>query len=127
VFKDPTSPARFRDDCRDYRIDSGRVDRLFQRLAAKRAEYAGRLVIRTTQFRGCGGEHCGAGRSVLYIDSLGHVLPCTLTDNTVWRAKAAGLDVGAAMDLYARELGELPASSCTALLQVSAAGLVPAP
>ncbi|MFI4973624.1 MAG: radical SAM protein [Caulobacterales bacterium] len=117
VFKDPVSPARFRDDCRDYRIASGQVDRLFERLAAARAAYAGRLVIRTTQFRGCGAETCGAGRSVIYIDSLGRVLPCTLTDNREWRARVSGLDVGEAMDLYARELSELPASSCAALLQ----------
>jgi len=127
VFKDPNSPARFRDDCRDYRIDQGRVATLFELLAAKRAEYAGRLVIRTTQFQGCGGEGCGAGRSVLYIDALGRVLPCTLTDNAVWRARAAGLDVGAAMDLYARELSDLPASSCTALLRPTQPSLALSP
>jgi MoaA/NifB/PqqE/SkfB family radical SAM enzyme len=117
VFKDPTSPARFRDDCRDYRIADSRVDRLFERVAAKRAEYAGRMVIRTTQFRGCGGETCGAGSTVLYIDSLGRLLPCTLTDNTVWRERAEGLSVGAAMDMYAREIVDLPASSCVTLLR----------
>ena len=36
VFKDPTSPARFRDDCRDYAIEPSMVDRLFDRLTAKR-------------------------------------------------------------------------------------------
>ena len=117
VFKDPTSPARFRDDCRDYTIERSRVDALFDRLTAKRAEYAGRMVIRTTQFRGCGGEECGAGRSVLYIDSLGRLLPCTLTDNTVWRERAAGLGIGEAMDMYAREIDGLPASSCVSLLR----------
>jgi MoaA/NifB/PqqE/SkfB family radical SAM enzyme len=117
VFKDPTSPARFRDDCRDYTIERSMVDRLFERLEVKRREYAGRMVIRTTQFRGCGGEECGAGRSVLYIDSLGRLLPCTLTDNTVWRRRVEGLSIGAAMDMYAREVGDLPASSCTSLLQ----------
>lgn len=116
VFKDPSSPARFREDCREYRIPAGHVDRLYARLAKKRAEYAGRLVIRTTQFRGCAGETCGAGRSVLYIDALGRLLPCTLTDNRLWRDRVAGLDVGAAMDLYARELPELPQSSCVPLL-----------
>lgn len=117
VFKDPTSPARFRDDCRDYTIERSRADALFDRLTAKRAEYAGRMVIRTTQFRGCGGEECGAGRSVLYIDSLGRLLPCTLTDNTVWRERAAGLGIGEAMDMYAREIDGLPASSCVSLLR----------
>jgi MoaA/NifB/PqqE/SkfB family radical SAM enzyme len=117
VFKDPTSPARFRDDCRDYTIERSRADALFDRLAAKRAEYAGRMVIRTTQFRGCGGEECGAGRSVLYIDSLGRLLPCTLTDNTVWRERADGLGIGEAMDMYAREIDGLPASSCVPLLR----------
>ena len=75
------------------------------------------MVIRTTQFRGCGGEECGAGRSVLYIDSLGRLLPCTLTDNTVWRERAAGIGIGEAMDMYAREIADLPASSCASLLQ----------
>jgi MoaA/NifB/PqqE/SkfB family radical SAM enzyme len=117
VFKDPTSPARFRDDCRDYTIERSRADALFDRLAVKRAEYAGRMVIRTTQFRGCGGEECGAGRSVLYIDSLGRPLPCTLTDNTVWRERADGLGIGEAMDMYAREIDGLPASSCVPLLR----------
>ncbi len=117
VFKDPTSPARFRDDCRDYRVETSYVDRLFERLAAKRGEYEGRMVIRTTQFRGCGGETCGAGRSVLYIDALGRLLPCTLTDNTVWRERAAGMTVGAAMDMYAQEIVDLPPSSCVTLLR----------
>ncbi len=117
VFKDPTSPARFRDDCRDYRIGPSQVDLLFERVMAKREEYDGRMVIRTTQFRGCGGEECGAGRSVLYIDALGRLLPCTLTDNSVWRDRVAGIDVGAAMDMYAREIRDLPPSSCVPLLR----------
>ena len=119
VFKDPSSPARFRDDCRDYRISNAHVDRLRPRLEKKRAEYEGRLVIRTTQFWSCGGETCGAGRSVLYIDALGRLLPCTLTDNRIWRERSAGLDIGAAMDLYARELPELPPSSCVPLLKAT--------
>ena len=119
VFKDPTSPARFRDDCRVYRIADARVASLYERLTAKRAEYDGRMVIRTTQFRGCGGETCGAGRSVLYLDSRGRLLPCTLTDNSVWRERvdAEDLGIGDAMDLYAREITGLPASSCVSLLQ----------
>lgn len=121
VFKDPNSPARFRDDCRDYTIERSTVDRLFERLEAKRQEYAGRMVIRTTQFRGCGGEECGAGRSVLYIDALGRLLPCTLTDNTEWRLRAHGLGIGEAMDMYAREIDELPASSCVSLLRAQVA------
>ncbi len=124
VFKDPTSPARFRDDCRDYRIGPSQADLLFERVAAKREEYGGRMVIRTTQFRGCGGEECGAGRSVLYIDALGRLLPCTLTDNVVWRDRAAGMDVGAAMDMYAREIGDLPPSSCVSLLRAQASTAV---
>ena len=117
VFKDPSSPARFRDDCRDYRIESALVEGLFERLAAKREEYAGRMVIRTTQFRTCGGETCGAGHSVLYIDALGRLLPCTLTENSGWRERVAGMSVGEAMDLYAREIVDLPASSCVPLLR----------
>ncbi|MEO5680063.1 MAG: hypothetical protein ABIS47_10380, partial [Acidimicrobiales bacterium] len=117
VFKDPSSPARFRDDCRDYRIAPSQAESLFDLVTAKRQEYDGRMVIRTTQFRGCGGETCGAGRSVFYIDSLGCLLPCTLTDNTWWRERVDGLGIGEAMDVYQRELGDLPASSCVPLLQ----------
>ena len=73
------------------------------------------MVIRTTQFRGCEGEECGAGRSVLYIDALGRLLPCTLTDNTAWRGRADGIGIGEAMDMYAREITDLPASSCVEL------------
>jgi len=116
VFKDPTSRARFRDDCRDYKIADSQVAGLFERLAAKRRAYAGRLVIRTTQFQGCGGETCGAGKSVLYIDAVGRLLPCTLTDNDAWRARVEGLSIGEVMDLYAREITALPASSCAHLL-----------
>ena len=116
VFKDPTSPARFRDDCRDYRIAPSQAEALFDLVDAKRREHGGRIVIRTTQFRGCGGEECGAGRSVFYIDSVGRLLPCTLTDNAPWRSRVEGLSVGEAMDLYAAELDRLPASSCVPLL-----------
>ncbi|MDQ1367444.1 MAG: hypothetical protein QOJ52_3107 [Acidimicrobiaceae bacterium] len=126
VFKDPSSPARFRDDCRDYKIPRSDADLLFERLSVKRLEYSGRLVIRTTQFRGCGGEVCGAGKSVLYIDALGRLLPCTLTDNTVWRQRVAGLGIGEAMDMYARDIGDLPASSCTALLAAQPASVATA-
>ena len=126
VFKDPVSPARFRVDCRDYRIADDRAERLRERLARKRAEYEGRLVIRTTQFWGGGGESCGAGRSVLYIDALGRLLPCTLTDNRIWRERTAGLDIGAAMDLYAREMPPLPASSCVRLLTAATSAAAPA-
>ncbi|MGI8685179.1 MAG: radical SAM protein [Acidimicrobiales bacterium] len=117
VFKDPSSPARFRDDCRDYRIAPSQAESLFDLVTAKRKEYDGRMVIRTTQFRGCGGETCGAGRSVFYIDSLGRLLPCTLTDNEWWRERVDGLGIGEAMDVYEREVGDLPASSCVSLLQ----------
>ncbi|MEO5678660.1 MAG: radical SAM protein, partial [Acidimicrobiales bacterium] len=97
VFKDPSSPASFRDDCRDYRIAPPQAESLFDLVTAKRQQYDGRMVIRTTQFRGCGGETCGAGRSVFYIDSLGCLLPCTLTDNTWWRERVDGLGIGEAM------------------------------
>ena len=120
VFKDPSSPARFRDDCRDYRIAPSQAESLFDLVTAKREEYGGRMVIRTTQFRGCGGETCGAGRSVFYIDSLGRLLPCTLTDNSGWRERVDGLSIGEAMDVYRSELGDLPDSSCVPLLRAQA-------
>jgi len=121
VFKDPNSPARFRDDCRDYKIGPDRIGALFGLIEAKRAQYAGRLAIRTTQFRGCGGESCGAGHSVLYVDALGRILPCTLTDNSLWRDRVAGMGAADAIALYRREITDLPASSCARLLRPEAA------
>jgi MoaA/NifB/PqqE/SkfB family radical SAM enzyme len=85
IFQAPNSKARFRDDCCVYRIDEQRLDELFELIQRKRREYQGRVVIRTTQFRGSASETCGAGRSVLYLDATGCLLPCTLTDNRAYR------------------------------------------
>lgn len=116
VFKDPTSLARFRDDCRVYRVDHSRVARLFELIARKREEYCGRMVIRTTQFTGDPHEKCGAGRSVLYVDSTGCLLPCTLTDNTRYRDVVRNMSVKDALRYYRESLPPLPASSCVTLL-----------
>ncbi|MGH9279433.1 MAG: radical SAM protein, partial [Acidimicrobiales bacterium] len=45
IFKDPESPARFRLDCRDHRIDGDQRRGLFDLVARKREELRGRLVI----------------------------------------------------------------------------------
>jgi MoaA/NifB/PqqE/SkfB family radical SAM enzyme len=118
IFKDPTSVARFRDDCRDYRIDAAQVEALFELVERKRIEYAGRLVIRTTQFRGGAEEHCGAGRSVLYLDSTGCLLPCTLTDNRAFYERIGRLGIKDTVRYYREQLPALPASSCVPLFQI---------
>ena len=116
IFKDPNSPARFRDDCRDLRIDDGQRDQLFALVAAKRAQYRGRLAIRTTQFAVQPGERCMAGRTVFYIDPMGVVAPCTVTDNTIWREAVKDMAAGEAIAFYRSTLTGAPPSSCSARL-----------
>lgn len=117
IFKDPTSPARFRADCRDHGIDQDRRRRLFDLVARQRTKHRGRLAIRTTQFAQPHGERCMAGRTVFYIDPMGLLSPCTLADNSLWRESVHGLSVGEAMDFYRRALPPIPASSCAVHLQ----------
>lgn len=116
IFKDPNSPARFRDDCRDLRIDLAQREQLFVLVAAKRAQYRGRLAIRTTQFTVQAGERCMAGRTVFYIDPMGVVSPCTVTDNTIWREVVKDMGVGEAIAFYRSTLDDVPPSSCSARL-----------
>jgi MoaA/NifB/PqqE/SkfB family radical SAM enzyme len=130
IFKDPASPARFRDDCRDLRIDTAQAHDLMALVTRKRAEHNGRLAIRTTQFLAQPGERCMAGRTVFYLDPDGMVWPCTVTDNRVWRDAVAGLSVREAIELYRTALAgedtDPPASSCSARLAIGDV-LVPAP
>lgn len=116
IFKDPESPARFRDDCRDLRIGTSEVGRLFALVARKRDQYRGRLAIRTTQFAAQPGERCMAGRTVFYLDPMGVVSPCTVTDNRRWREAVAGMSVRQAIEFYRATLTEPPPSSCSARL-----------
>lgn len=116
VFKDPSSPARFLDDCRVYRLAPVQIAQIAQRVQRKREQYSGRLVIRTTQFHGGQGETCGAGRSVLYLDSSGCLLPCTLTDNREYRDNVAKMSIRQAVRYYRDALPELPPSSCAPIL-----------
>ena len=116
IFKDPVSPARFLDDCRDLRIDDDQRRVLFELVARKRAQYRGRLAIRTTQFVHRPHEVCMAGQTVFYIDALGAVSPCTVTDNGKWRAATAGMSVGDAIAYYRRTIHAPPHSSCSAHL-----------
>lgn len=121
IFKDPASPARFRDDCRDLRIGDEQRQRLFDLVAQKRAQYRGRLAIRTTQFTLQPHERCMAGRTVFYIDSRGVVSPCTVTDNRIWRDTVKDMTVGEAIAFYRATVPEIPPSSCSdRLLQISA-------
>jgi MoaA/NifB/PqqE/SkfB family radical SAM enzyme len=116
IFKDPNSPARFRDDCRDLRIDGAQRAALFELVAAKRARYRGRLAIRTTQFAVQPGERCMAGRTVFYIDPMGVVSPCTVTDNRIWRDAVKDMTAGQAIAFYRSTLTDAPPSSCSARL-----------
>lgn len=116
VFKDPASPARFLDDCRVYSIDRDQVARVRELVRRKREQYRGRLVIRTTQFHVQPGEGCGAGKSVLYMDSTGCLLPCTLTDNRRYRDIVKTMSIREAVRYYRESLPELPPSSCAAVL-----------
>jgi MoaA/NifB/PqqE/SkfB family radical SAM enzyme len=122
IFKDPASPARFRDDCRDLRIDTAQAHGLMALVARKRDEYQGRLAIRTTQFVARPGERCMAGRTVFYLDPDGMVWPCTVTDNRMWREAVAGLGVAEAIGFYRATLtggdADPPASSCAERLAI---------
>ena len=114
IFKDPSSPARFRHDCRDLRIGDEQRRWLFDLVDRKRTQYRGRLAIRTTQFVLQPHERCMAGRTVFYIDSMGVVSPCTVTDNRIWRDAVKGMRVGEAIAYYRANLGPTPPSSCSA-------------
>ncbi|MEO5678658.1 MAG: radical SAM protein [Acidimicrobiales bacterium] len=122
IFKDPASPSRFRDDCRDLRIGTGEAWELMALVARKREEHHGRLAIRTTQFVAQPGEVCMAGRTVFYLDPMGVVWPCTVTDNRVWRDAVAGLSVREAIEYYRATLAgaqaDPPPSSCSARLAI---------
>lgn len=120
IFKDPASPARFRDDCRDHGIGPAERRALFALIAERRERYRGRLAIRTTQFEMQPHEHCMAGRTVFYIDPLGAVSPCTVTDNRPWREAVRGKSVGAAIAWYRANMPRVPASSCAARLLAEA-------
>jgi MoaA/NifB/PqqE/SkfB family radical SAM enzyme len=120
IFKDPSSPARFRDDCRDLRIDAEQRRELFELIDRKREQYRDRLVIRTTQFVQQPCESCMAGQTVFYVDPMGVVAPCTVTDNRQWRAATAGLRVDEAIAWYRRTLTEAPESSCSPRLAAAA-------
>jgi MoaA/NifB/PqqE/SkfB family radical SAM enzyme len=126
IFKDPVSPARFRDDCRDLRIDAEQRRALFDLIGRKREQYRDRLVIRTTQFVQQPCETCMAGQTVFYVDPMGVVAPCTVTDNRQWRAATAGMRVDEAIAWYRRNVTEPPASSCSARLAAAARTAAPA-
>ena len=118
VFQEITTPARFMDNCLMYKETPKRIDQLFQLIERKRKEYEGRLIIRTTQFGGNSEETCEAGRSVLYIDSTGALLPCTLTDNSPFRELQSRMSTKELLRYYREKLPSLPPSSCEHLFSV---------
>jgi MoaA/NifB/PqqE/SkfB family radical SAM enzyme len=116
IFKDPNSPARFREDCRDLRIDDDQRRSLFELVERKRSQYRGRLALRTTQFVLQPHERCMAGQTVFYIDPGGVVVPCTVTDNRPWRDAVKSMTVREAIAFYRATLSTAPRSSCSARL-----------
>ncbi len=85
-------------------------------MAAKRAQYRGRLAIRTTQFTVQPTSVCMAGRTVFYVDPMGVVSPCTVTDNRIWREVVKDMGVAQAIDFYRSTLTGAPPSSCSSRL-----------
>jgi hypothetical protein len=53
---------------------------------------------------------------VFYLDALGTLSPCTVTDNGEWRRATAGMTVSEAITHYRATLDEPPHSSCSAHL-----------
>lgn len=123
IFKDPASGARFRADCRDLRIDAEQRRQLFRLVDRKRAQYRGRLAIRTTQFAVTAHEQCLAGRTVFYIDPMGSTWPCTVTDNRVWRDGGRPVRVRDAIAFYREAIAGTPPSSCATRLATRSAAL----
>ncbi|MGD9850956.1 MAG: radical SAM protein [Nitrospirales bacterium] len=119
VFQETTRPARFMDSCLMYKEDAIQINRLFELIVNKRQEYEGRLIIRTTQFGGEAHETCEAGRSVLYVDSTGALLPCTLTNNAEYRELNGRLSVKELVRHYRERLPSLPPSSCVPLFSLT--------
>lgn len=115
VFQETTAPARFMENCLVYKAEEREIAKFFELLDRKRAEYRDRLIIRTTQFTGAPTETCEAGRSVLYIDATGALLPCTLTQNAPYRALNETLSVTELLAYYRERLPALPPSSCVPL------------
>lgn len=117
LYQDTSMPARFLHDCRIYRISDSEVARLFRLIEEKREQYSGQMVIRTTQFQRCGHERCEAGKSVLYLDSTGCLLPCTMTHNEKYRPLLEGKSISEAMALLKSISKNTPDSSCHHLLE----------
>jgi MoaA/NifB/PqqE/SkfB family radical SAM enzyme len=117
VFQNPKVEGRFTADCRSYGLSREQQSRVLVLVNRKRIEHSGRLVIRTINFlSGIGCETCGAGRSIIYINAEGSILPCTLTDNTPYEATTRGMTIGEALDWFQQAVPALPESSCSAAL-----------
>jgi MoaA/NifB/PqqE/SkfB family radical SAM enzyme len=122
IFQNPATAGRFVDDCAVHRLSDAEQDKILELVRRKRREHEGRLAIRTLNFTSTSGcETCGAGRSVIYIDAEGAILPCTLTDNTWFHAATRGMTVGQALEFFASRIDGLPASHCAGKLQALAA------
>lgn len=120
IFQNPASAGRFLDDCAVHRLDADEQAEVLALVRNKREQHAGRLAIRTLSFTGSDCETCGAGRSIIYINAEGAILPCTLTDNTPFISATRGMSVRQALDYFAATITGLPPSHCSDKLQALA-------
>lgn len=120
VFQNPKMSGRFLDDCHVHGLSASAQSDLLELVRRRRRDPAHPLVIRTLNFTSPSGcETCGAGRSIIYINDRGQILPCTLTDNTGYAEMTAGLTVGEALARFREAVPERPPSHCAPALERS--------
>lgn len=118
IFQNPASTGRFQDDCFVHQLTEDEQMNLLTLVNDKRREHRDRLAIRTLNFTSnnkC--ETCGAGRSIIYINAEGAILPCTLTDNTPFLFRTRGMTVQQALDYFDKTITSAPLSYCTPRLK----------
>ncbi len=120
VFQNPAMAGRFLDDCKVHGLSASEQAELLELIRRRRRAPGRRVAIRTLNFTSPGGcETCGAGRSVIYVNVNGEILPCTLTHNTAFAAMTQGLTVREALDLFRERVPDLPPSNCAPALRRS--------
>lgn len=120
VFQNPAVEGRFREDCRIHALSAEESEKLLAFVEDRRKSSSG-LVVRTLNFVSRGCETCEAGRSIVYVDAEGRILPCTLTENSAFARLTAGLTISEALAVFRNAVPDLPASSCEPALRASAA------
>jgi MoaA/NifB/PqqE/SkfB family radical SAM enzyme len=119
VFQNPAVAGRFQEDCRVHALSAEESQELLAFVEDRRKSSSG-LVVRTLNFVSRGCETCEAGRSIVYVDAEGRILPCTLTDNSGFAQLTAGLTIAEALAVFRDAVPDLPASSCAPALRASA-------